>query len=172
MERGGILGGRKVVLVVVLGVSRLRPFRGTGSVCSDVRGCPVVGGPHVHEAVWAQLRSALVTPRLKKKWEAEWGPSYSASSHAFGIVYVPEFGWGCLRKTSQRRMSVVALTPAMSSYAHQKRKQGKEKKKKHTERLSYSLSLQGHPSTSSRTSLLLLLLSLSLISSLEFFFVV
>ena len=62
-EKGGILGGRKVALVAALRVWRLRPFRGTGSVCSDARGCSVVaGGPHVHEAVWAQLRSALVTP--------------------------------------------------------------------------------------------------------------
>ena len=61
--KGDILGGRKAELVVVLRVWRLRPFRGTGSVCSDARGCSVVaGGPHVHEAVWAQLRSALVTP--------------------------------------------------------------------------------------------------------------
>ena len=64
-EKGGILGGRKVVLVAALRVLRPRPFHGTGSVCSDARGCSVVavvGGPHVHEAVWAQLRSALVTP--------------------------------------------------------------------------------------------------------------
>ena len=64
-ERGGILGGRRVVLVVVLRVLRLRPFRETGSACSDARGCSVgavAGDPHVHEAVWEQLRFALVTP--------------------------------------------------------------------------------------------------------------
>lgn len=68
---------------------------------------------------WAQLRSAL---------EGGQGGSYSGSPHAFGIGCVAEFGWGCLKRKSQRRSSAVELTTAMSSYAHEKRKREQKKK--------------------------------------------